>query len=112
MRKYTIITFLIPSSSATGMVTCGPAPPKPNNVNSVGSNPLSEVSSGGGTVIWKDKTGALNIGPMSAGSEPGPLKIKIIKLRPVLPSYLYYILKTLCGKKCSFWQFKAILPQQ
>ncbi|WP_276922743.1 hydantoinase/oxoprolinase family protein [Ferroplasma acidiphilum] len=34
---------------------------------------LSEVSSGGGTVIWKDKTGALNIGPMSAGSEPGPV---------------------------------------
>ncbi|MEM0140010.1 MAG: hydantoinase/oxoprolinase family protein [Ferroplasma sp.] len=34
---------------------------------------LSEVSSGGGTVIWKDKTGALNIGPMSAGSDPGPV---------------------------------------
>ncbi len=34
---------------------------------------LSEVSSGGGTIIWKDSSGALNIGPMSSGSEPGPV---------------------------------------
>ncbi len=34
---------------------------------------LSEVSSGGGTIIWKDEAGSLNIGPMSAGSDPGPV---------------------------------------
>ncbi len=34
---------------------------------------LSEVSSGGGTIIWNDKSGSLNIGPMSAGSDPGPV---------------------------------------
>ena len=34
---------------------------------------LAEVSAGGGTIIWKDKSGAINIGPMSAGSDPGPV---------------------------------------
>ncbi len=34
---------------------------------------LSEVSSGGGTIIWNDEAGSLNIGPMSAGSDPGPV---------------------------------------
>ncbi len=34
---------------------------------------LSEVSAGGGTIIWKDEAGGLNIGPKSSGSEPGPV---------------------------------------
>ena len=34
---------------------------------------LAEVSAGGGTIIWKDKADAINIGPMSAGAEPGPV---------------------------------------
>ena len=34
---------------------------------------LAEVSAGGGTIIWKDDAGAINIGPKSAGSEPGPV---------------------------------------
>ena len=33
---------------------------------------LAEVSAGGGTIIWVDSTGGLNIGPLSAGSDPGP----------------------------------------
>ena len=33
---------------------------------------LAEVSAGGGTIIWQDSTGGLNIGPVSAGSDPGP----------------------------------------
>lgn len=34
---------------------------------------LAEVSSGGGTIIWRDEAGALRVGPMSAGSDPGPI---------------------------------------
>ncbi|MBI3841337.1 MAG: hydantoinase/oxoprolinase family protein [Thaumarchaeota archaeon] len=33
---------------------------------------LAEVSAGGGTVAWADESGDLNVGPRSAGSEPGP----------------------------------------
>ncbi|MGC9149226.1 MAG: hydantoinase/oxoprolinase family protein [Sulfolobales archaeon] len=33
---------------------------------------LSEVSAGGGTIIWRDEVGALRIGPLSAGADPGP----------------------------------------
>ncbi|MEM3944175.1 MAG: hydantoinase/oxoprolinase family protein [Thermofilaceae archaeon] len=33
---------------------------------------LAEVSAGGGTIIWRDEAGALAVGPVSAGSEPGP----------------------------------------
>lgn len=33
---------------------------------------LSEVSAGGGTIIWKDKAGAIRVGPVSAGADPGP----------------------------------------
>ncbi len=45
---------------------------------------LSEVSSGGGTVIWKDKSGALNIGPMSAGSDPGPVAYNLGGKEPTI----------------------------
>jgi len=34
---------------------------------------LAEVSSGGGTVIWRDEAGALRVGPLSAGADPGPV---------------------------------------
>ena len=34
---------------------------------------LAEVSAGGGTIIWKDAAGALKIGPLSAGADPGPV---------------------------------------
>ncbi len=33
---------------------------------------LAEVSAGGGTIAWIDAGGALRIGPMSAGADPGP----------------------------------------
>lgn len=33
---------------------------------------LAEVSAGGGTIAWIDEGGALRVGPISAGSEPGP----------------------------------------
>ena len=33
---------------------------------------LAEVSAGGGTIIWRDQAGALRVGPLSAGSDPGP----------------------------------------
>ncbi|BDR91463.1 hydantoinase/oxoprolinase family protein [Vulcanisaeta souniana] len=34
---------------------------------------LAEVSSGGGTIIWRDEAGALRVGPISAGADPGPM---------------------------------------
>ncbi|MFB6490809.1 MAG: hydantoinase/oxoprolinase family protein [Thermoproteus sp. AZ2] len=33
---------------------------------------LAEVSAGGGTIIWRDSAGALRVGPLSAGADPGP----------------------------------------
>ncbi len=33
---------------------------------------LAEVSAGGGTIAWMDEGGALRVGPMSAGADPGP----------------------------------------
>jgi N-methylhydantoinase A len=33
---------------------------------------LAECSAGGGTIAWADKGGALNVGPISAGANPGP----------------------------------------
>jgi len=34
---------------------------------------LAEVSTGGGTIIWRDEGGALRVGPISAGADPGPV---------------------------------------
>ncbi|MFP3260446.1 MAG: hydantoinase/oxoprolinase family protein [Sulfolobus sp.] len=34
---------------------------------------LAEVSAGGGTIIWRDEGGALRVGPISAGADPGPV---------------------------------------
>ena len=33
---------------------------------------LAEVSAGGGTIAWIDDAGALRVGPVSAGADPGP----------------------------------------
>ncbi|HZV76330.1 MAG TPA: hydantoinase/oxoprolinase family protein [Candidatus Babeliales bacterium] len=33
---------------------------------------LAEVSAGGGTIAWIDGAGALRVGPLSAGADPGP----------------------------------------
>jgi N-methylhydantoinase A len=33
---------------------------------------LAEVSAGGGSIAWVDEGGALNVGPKSAGADPGP----------------------------------------
>jgi N-methylhydantoinase A len=33
---------------------------------------LAEVSAGGGTIIWANQTGALQVGPISSGADPGP----------------------------------------
>ncbi|MCS7142292.1 MAG: hydantoinase/oxoprolinase family protein [Aigarchaeota archaeon] len=34
---------------------------------------LAEVSAGGGTIIKRDEAGALRVGPLGAGSDPGPI---------------------------------------
>ncbi len=34
---------------------------------------LAEISSGGGSIAWVDNGNALRVGPISAGSEPGPV---------------------------------------
>jgi N-methylhydantoinase A/oxoprolinase/acetone carboxylase beta subunit len=33
---------------------------------------ISSIGSGGGSIAWIDKGGALNVGPQSAGADPGP----------------------------------------
>ncbi|HKV68836.1 MAG TPA: hydantoinase/oxoprolinase family protein, partial [Gaiellales bacterium] len=33
---------------------------------------LAEIGAGGGSIAWVDSGGALRVGPMSAGAEPGP----------------------------------------
>jgi N-methylhydantoinase A/acetone carboxylase, beta subunit len=33
---------------------------------------LAEVSAGGGTIVWRDEGGALRVGPLSVGADPGP----------------------------------------
>lgn len=45
---------------------------------------LAEVSSGGGTIIWRDEAGALRVGPVSAGAEPGPACYGRGGLRPTI----------------------------
>ncbi|WP_456454367.1 hydantoinase/oxoprolinase family protein [Methanopyrus sp.] len=34
---------------------------------------LTECSAGGGTILWIDEAGALRVGPLSAGADPGPV---------------------------------------
>lgn len=33
---------------------------------------ISEVGAGGGSIVWRDRVGALKVGPQSAGAMPGP----------------------------------------
>lgn len=41
-------------------------------VNRVPSMPIHTVGAGGGSIGWRDPGGALRVGPVSAGAEPGP----------------------------------------
>src|SRR5690606_1526781 len=34
---------------------------------------LAEVGAGGGSIAWVDDSGALRVGPVSAGADPGPV---------------------------------------
>jgi N-methylhydantoinase A len=34
---------------------------------------ISEIGAGGGSIVWIDRGGALQVGPKSAGAEPGPV---------------------------------------
>ena len=34
---------------------------------------LTTISAGGGSIVWIDRAGFLNVGPQSAGADPGPV---------------------------------------
>lgn len=37
---------------------------------------MVEIGAGGGSIVWRDKAGAVHIGPQSAGADPGPVCYK------------------------------------
>ncbi|MEE9399297.1 MAG: hydantoinase/oxoprolinase family protein, partial [Dehalococcoidales bacterium] len=45
---------------------------------------IAEVGSGGGSIIWMDKGGMLNVGPTSAGAVPGPICYNLGGVEPTL----------------------------
>lgn len=45
---------------------------------------VAEVGSGGGSIAWVDEGGLLNIGPISAGAEPGPACYAMGGTRPTV----------------------------
>jgi len=45
---------------------------------------LAEVSAGGGSIAWVDRSGLLQVGPESAGSNPGPVCYGLGNSRPTL----------------------------
>ncbi len=45
---------------------------------------ISEISAGGGSIIWVDEGGALKVGPLSAGADPGPAAYNKGGLDPTL----------------------------
>lgn len=50
-------------------------------------NPMIEITTigaGGGSIAWVDKGGLLNIGPQSAGSDPGPVAYGLGNTRPTV----------------------------
>ncbi|WP_435140336.1 hydantoinase/oxoprolinase family protein [Pseudopelagicola sp. nBUS_19] len=50
-------------------------------------NPMIEITTigaGGGSIAWVDKGGLLNIGPESAGSDPGPVAYGLGNMRPTV----------------------------
>src|SRR4029450_156108 len=48
-------------------------PPGPGYLLRVPAIDLAEVGAGGGSVVWIDPGGSLQVGPRSAGASPGPL---------------------------------------
>ena len=45
---------------------------------------ITTIGAGGGSIAWVDKGGLLNIGPESAGSDPGPVAYGLGKDRPTV----------------------------
>jgi len=45
---------------------------------------LAECSAGGGTIAWVDEGGALRVGPVSAGANPGPACYKLGNAEPTI----------------------------
>ena len=45
---------------------------------------LVEVSAGGGTIAWVDPGGAIRVGPMSAGADPGPACYGLGGVKPTI----------------------------
>ena len=45
---------------------------------------LAEVGAGGGSIVWRDAGGALQVGPRSAGASPGPLCYDLGGLEPTV----------------------------
>lgn len=53
------------------------------------SIPLASVGTGGGSLAWKDTGGALRVGPISAGADPGPACYGKGDLPTVTDAHLY-----------------------
>ena len=53
------------------------------------SIPLASVGTGGGSLAWKDAGGALRVGPVSAGADPGPACYGKGDLPTVTDAHLY-----------------------
>ena len=45
---------------------------------------LAECSAGGGTIAWVDEGGALRVGPISAGAQPGPACYRMGNMEPTI----------------------------
>jgi N-methylhydantoinase A len=45
---------------------------------------LAEVGAGGGSIVWRDAGGALQVGPRSAGASPGPLCYDLGGIEPTV----------------------------
>jgi N-methylhydantoinase A len=45
---------------------------------------ITTIGAGGGSIAWVDKGGLLNIGPQSAGSDPGPVSYGLGNTRPTV----------------------------
>ena len=57
------------SAARAASASCAPDPGLPVKTPVVD---LAEVGAGGGSIAWVDGTGALRVGPRSAGADPGP----------------------------------------
>jgi len=45
---------------------------------------LAEVGAGGGSVVWLDRAGAPQVGPQSAGADPGPVSYRMGGTQPTI----------------------------